>query len=155
MEREDGTMVDIKISRGTWIVVCDGAKALILESSNRSPHPDLQTRETMEQPHAPDRELGADKPGRTHQAEGFGGSDVEETAWHEQAAAEFLKGIAAKVDALVQEKGVNRLILVAPPRALGILRPHLGAHSQMAIVAEVAKDLTNFPVDQIERYLAA
>ncbi|MDL2402300.1 host attachment family protein [Rhizobium mayense] len=148
-------MIDIKISRGTWVVVCDGAKALILKSSNGGPHPDLRTCETMEQPHAPDRELGADKPGRTHQADGFAGSAVEETEWHEQAAVEFLKGVAAKVDALVQAKGIDRLILVAPPRALGVLRPHLRAHSQAVIVAEIAKDLTNFPVDQIERHLVA
>ncbi|MDL2404440.1 host attachment family protein [Rhizobium calliandrae] len=148
-------MVDIKFSRGTWVVVCDGAKALILKCSNGGQHPHLRTCETMEQPHPPDRELGADKPGRTHQAEGFAGSAVEETEWHEQAAAEFLKGVAAKIDALVQTKGIDRLILVAPPRALGVLRPHLGAHSQAVIVAEVAKDLTNFPVDQIERHLVA
>ena len=148
-------MVDIRISRGTWVVVCDGAKALILKSSDSGPHPDLRTCEIMEQPHAPDRELGADKPGRTHQAAGFGASAVEETEWHEQAAAEFLKSVATKVDALVQQKGINRLVLVAPPRALGLLRPCLGAHSQAVIVAEVAKDLTNFPVDQIGRHLVA
>ena len=148
-------MVDIKISRDTWVVICDGAKALILENASGGSHPDLRTHEILKQPHAPDRELGTDKPGRTHQAAGFGASAVEETTWHEQAEEEFLKGLALKVDALVQDRGIKRLILVAPPHALGVLRPHLGVQAQTAIVAEVAKDLTNFPVDQIERYLAA
>ncbi|HEY0125277.1 MAG TPA: host attachment family protein [Rhizobium sp.] len=148
-------MVDIRIAHGSWVVICDGAKALMLENAGGGLQPDLRTRETLEQPSAPDRELGTDKPGRTHQAEGIGGSAVEETAWQDQAEEEFLKGVAAKIDTLVRSKGIKSLVLVAPPRALGILRSRLAAHSQTAIVAEVAKDLTNFPVDQIERYLAA
>jgi protein required for attachment to host cells len=111
-------MVDIRIARGTWVVVCDGAKALMLENAGGGLQPDLQTRETLEQPSAPDRELGTDKPGRTHQAVGVGGSAVEETAWQDQAEEEFLKGVAAKIDTLVRSKGIKSLILVAPPRAL-------------------------------------
>ncbi|MQB43680.1 host attachment family protein [Rhizobium sp. ICMP 5592] len=148
-------MVDIRIARGTWVVICNGAKALMLENAGGGLQPDLQTRETLEQPSAPDRERGTEKPGRTHQAGGIGGSAVEETAWQDQAEEEFLKGVAGKIDTLVQSKGIKSVVLVAPPRALGILRPRLAAHSQAAIVAELAKDLTNFPVDQIERYLAA
>lgn len=148
-------MVDIKIVRGTWIVVCDGAKALILENTGGSLKPDLQTRETLEQPSMPDREIGTDKPGRTHQSNGVGGSAVEETDWQEQAEKDFLKGVAAKIDALAQSREIRSLIIMAPPRALGVLRPHLGAQAQAAITAEIPKDLTNLPVDQIERYLAA
>jgi protein required for attachment to host cells len=155
MKHEDGTMIDVRISQGTWVVICDGAKALVLENTADGPYPVLRTQEIFKQPHEPDRELGTDKPGRAHRAEGVGASAVEETDWHQQAEEEFLKGVAAKLDTLVQDKGIKRLVLVAPPRALGVLRTCLGEHSQAALVVELAKDLTNFPVDQIERYLAA
>ncbi|MCJ9723573.1 host attachment family protein [Agrobacterium sp. SHOUNA12C] len=148
-------MVDIRIAGGTWVVICDGAKALFLENASSDLELDLKTREILEQPSTPDRELGTGKPGRSHQAAGVGGSAVQETTWQDQAEEEFLKGVATKIDMLVQSKGIKNMILVAPPQALGVLRPRLGAHSQTAIVAELAKDLTNFPVDQIERYLAA
>lgn len=55
----------------------------------------------------------------------------------------------------MHRKDARRIVLVAPPRALGTLRPVLSADAQAAISAEVAKDYTNLPVDQIERRLAA
>ncbi|MGO8657689.1 host attachment protein, partial [Rhizobium ruizarguesonis] len=83
----------------------------------------LKVLETLTQPSAPDREIGADKPGRTHAADGLSGSAVEETSWQDQAEAEFLKHVAEKLDELVQEKNARRIVLVAPPKALGALRP--------------------------------
>ena len=148
-------MMDINISRGTWVVVCDGAKALMLENDGDSAQLDLRTREALSQSHEPDRELGAGKPGRSHQAYGLGGSAVEETSWQRQAEEAFLKSVAAKLDVLVGEGQAKKIVLAAPPRALGVIRPHLGADVEAAIVAEIAKDLTNFPVEQIERYFAA
>ncbi len=82
----------------------------------------LKVLETLTQPSAPDREIGADKPGRTHAADGLSGSAVEETSWQDQAEAEFLKQVAGKLDDLVQEKKARRIVLVAPPKALGTLR---------------------------------
>ncbi|MGO7711690.1 host attachment protein, partial [Rhizobium johnstonii] len=90
-----------------------------------------------------------------HAADGFSRSAFEETHWQDQAEAPFLKQVAERLAALAQEKDVCRLVLVAPPKALGALRPALSADTQAAISLEVAKDYTNMPVDEIERHLAA
>ncbi len=45
------------------------------------------------------------------------------------------------MDELVREKNARRIILVAPPKALGTLRGNLTADVQAAISAEVPKDL--------------
>ena len=115
----------------------------------------LKVEETLSQPNEPDREIGADKPGRTHAADGQSASAVEQTDWHEQAEAKFLKLVAAKMEVLVREKNARRIILVAPPKALGTLRANLSADVQAAVSAEVPKDYINLPVDQIERHLAS
>ncbi|EJJ27149.1 MULTISPECIES: baeRF12 domain-containing protein [unclassified Rhizobium] len=148
-------MTDVKVPWESWVVVCDGAKALILQNAGDAELMNLQVRETLTQPNQPDRELGTDKPGRSYAPDGLSGSAMEETNWQDQAEADFLKEVAVKLDELVHEKEASRIVLVAPPRALGTLRPNLSADAQAAISAEVAKDYTNLPIDQIERHLAA
>ncbi|MBW9052987.1 host attachment protein [Rhizobium mesosinicum] len=148
-------MTDVKVPWESWVVVCDGAKALILQNAGDTELMNLQVRETLTQPNQPTREIGTDKPGRSYAPDGLSGSAMEETNWQDQAEEEFLKEVAGKLDELVHEKEARRILLVAPPRALGALRPNLSADVQAAISAEVAKDYTNLPVDQIERHLAA
>ncbi len=148
-------MVDVRVPSKSWVVVCDGAKALILQNAGDAEYMNLKVEETLSQPNEPDREIGTDKPGRTHAADGFSGSAVQQTDWHEQAETEFLKQIAGRMDMLVREKQARRILLVAPPRALGTLRGNLTADVQAAISAEVPKDYINLPVAQIERHLTA
>ena len=44
---------------------------------------------------------------------------------------------------------------MAPPRTLGELRKHYHKEVDKRLVAEVPKDLTNVPVEEIERILQA
>ena len=148
-------MTDVRVPWKSWVVVCNGAKALIMQNAGDAQLMNLKVLETLTQPSEPDREIGTDKPGRSHAAGGFSGSAVEETNWQDQAEAQFLKQVAEKLDELAQEKDARRIVLVAPPKALGTLRPALSADTQAAISAELAKDYTNMPVDEIERHLAA
>ena len=45
------------------------------------------------------------------------------------------------------------LIVVAPPRALGVLRKEFSAHVAKATKAEIEKDYVKMPVDEIARHL--
>ncbi|CCM74922.1 host attachment protein [Rhizobium mesoamericanum] len=148
-------MIDVRVPSKSWVVVCDGAKALILQNAGDAEYMNLKVEEILSQPNEPDREIGTGKPGRTHAADGLSGSAVQQTDWHEQAETEFLKRVAAKMDVLVREKQARRIVLVAPPRALGTLRDNLTPDVQAAISAEIPKDYINLPVDQIERHLVA
>jgi protein required for attachment to host cells len=148
-------MTEVKVPWKSWVVVCDGAKALVMQNAGDTELMNLRVEETLTQPNQPDREIGADRPGRTHAASGMSLSAVEETDWHEQAEAEFLKKVSLKLDQLVHEKNAHRILLIAPPKALGTLRGYLSADVQAAISAELPKDYINLPVDQIERRLVA
>jgi len=148
-------MTYIKVPWESWVVVCDGAKALIMQNAGDAALMNLRVEETLTQPNEAERDLGTGKPGRAHAFDGRSGSAVEETDWHEQAEQDFLKQVAFKLDELVHEKQARRIILVAPPKALGTLRSNLSADAQAAISGELAKDYTNMPVDEIERSLAA
>jgi protein required for attachment to host cells len=148
-------MSELLIRHGEWVVVCDGAKALVLENAGDAKFPNLKMREVYEQKDMPTHLLGADKPGRTHSSVGQNSSAVTQTDWHNQAEQAFLTHLAQKLDAEVATGKVKSLILVAPPRALGMIR-HAYSHAlRGAIRTEIDKDLVKHPVHDIEKHLTA
>jgi protein required for attachment to host cells len=88
-------MAELKIDNGAWVVVCDGAKALVLENAGNRMTPSLTTKEVYEQSDPKTRELGTDKPGRAISSVGSMRSAVEQTDWHDQAEQKLLATLAA------------------------------------------------------------
>jgi protein required for attachment to host cells len=148
-------MTEVRIRAGDWVVVCDGAKALILVNAGDAKFPNLKTREVREQPDARTREQGTDAPGRSINSIDARRSAMEQTDFHEQAEQRFLCDLAKRLDAAVTSGEAKSLILVAPPRALGVLRQASSVNLRNAIRVEVDKDFVKLPVHEIERHLAA
>src|SRR5882724_5104373 len=115
-------MTEMRIRAGDWVVVCDGAKALILENAGDAKFPNLKTRETYAQPDPKTHEQGTDAPGRSISSVGSARSAVEQTDWHDLAEQRFLHDLAQRLDAAVTAGETKSLIMIAPPRALGVLR---------------------------------
>ena len=147
-------MSAIKVAQGEWVLVCDGAKALVLENAGDEKFPNLKTREVFEQEDAKTREQGTDAPGRSINSIDSRRSAMEQTDWHDQAEQRFLQGLAAHLDAAINGGKLKSLIIVAPPRALGILRQAYSHNLRAALRAEVDKDLVKLPVHEIEQHLA-
>lgn len=135
------------------VVVADGAKALLLADSGIPPEPKLTVVETVVEPHESTTAQGTERPGRVHESAGVSRSAVEGTDLHTEAETAFLKRLAGRLDALVSAGEVRRLLLVAPPKALGTLREALGS-ARSHVDGEMAKDLVKLPVDQIARHIA-
>ena len=148
-------MSGLLIKHGEWVVVCDGAKALILENTGDVKFPNLKTVQVLEQKDLPTHLLGADKPGRTHSSAGHGSSAVTQTDWHDQTEQVFLTHLAQRLDDDVAAGKVKSLILVAPPRALGMIRHAYSNALRGAIRSEIDKDLVRHPVHDIEKHLTA
>jgi protein required for attachment to host cells len=147
-------MDKVKINQGDWVVVCDGAKALVLENAGDAKFPNLKTVEVFEQKHPATHELGADVPGRSVSSVGHGRSAVRQTDWHDEAERAFLVQLAAHLDAAIAAGKTKSLIVVAPPRALGMIRPAYSHAVRAALHAEVDKDFVKMPVHEIEKHLA-
>jgi protein required for attachment to host cells len=148
-------MTNIRIHNGDWVVVCDGAKALILENAGDAISPNLKTREVHEQADPRTHEQGTDAPGRSINSIGARRSAMEQTDWHDQAEQRFLVELAKRLDAAVAAGETKALILVAPPRALGVIRQACTHGLREAIKAEIDKDFVKLPVHEIEKHLAA
>jgi len=146
-------MSELLIHRGEWVVVCDGAKALVLENTGDAKFPNLKTVEVFEQKHLATHELGTDAPGRSHSSLGHGRSSVEQTDWHDQAERAFLVQLMKHLDAAITAGKVTSLIMVAPPRALGVIRPAYSHALRSAVRAELDKDFVKLPIYEIEKHL--
>lgn len=151
---EEVSMPDLLIRNGEWVVVCDGAKALILENAGDTKIPNLKTIRIFEQEDLPTRELGTERPGRTMSSVGHGRSAYQQTDWHDLAEEAFLQSLAQHLDAAVNAGKAKSLIIIAPPRALGVLRPAYSAALKNAVRAEVDKDFVKMPLHEIERHLS-
>jgi protein required for attachment to host cells len=147
-------MSELLIRNGEWVVVCDGAKALILENAGDTKFPNLKTIEVFEQQDLPTRELGTDVPGRAVNSVGNIRSAMEQTDWHDQAEKAFLVQLAQRLDVAVTAGKPKSLIIVAPPRALGMLRPAYSYALKGAVRAELDKDFVKMPVHEIEKRLS-
>lgn len=145
----------VKIKQGDWVVVCDGAKALVLENVGDEKFLNLKTKQVFEQPDPATREVGTDQPGRAISSVGSVRSAVDQTDWHEQSEKAFLEQLAGRLDHAVKDGAIRNLVLIAPPRALGVLRRSYSHDLKNVLRAEVDKDLVKLPVHEIERHLAA
>jgi protein required for attachment to host cells len=146
-------MAELKIDRGAWVLVCDGAKALVLQNAGNRMTPRLVTREVYERADSKTSELGTDKPGRAFSSVGEARSSMEQTDFHEQEEERFLAQLAERLHKAVLAGELQALIVVAPPRAIGVLRREFSEHVRGAVQAEVERDYVKLPVDQIARHL--
>jgi protein required for attachment to host cells len=148
-------MSKLKLHPGEWVVVCDGAKALVLENVGDEKFPNLKTREVYQQEDPATHEQGSDAPGRAFNSVGANRSAMDQTDWHTQSERRFLEKLAARLDAAVQAGEAKSLVIAAPPRALGALRQVYSSGLRQAVTAEIDKDLVKMPVHEIEKHLAA
>jgi len=73
--------------------------------------------------------------------------------WHVLEEQHFVRMVAAHLERLVRASRVKKLVIVAPSRALAELRRAFHPDVKACIIAEVIKDLTKHPVDEIEKHL--
>lgn len=145
-------MEKLKIQPHEWVVVCDGRKALILENVGDEKFPNLRCKEEREHEDPPSRLQGTQTPGRVQQMAGPR-SAIEQTDWHDEAERAFLGQLGQRLDAAVTQGETKAMIIVAPPRALGVLRRDYSPAVKRALKAEVDKDFVKTPIHEIERHL--
>ena len=148
-------MAHIALIHGIWVLVCDGRKALLLQNQGDDVYPKLETREVLEHEDRPTHTMGSDAPGRTFGSAGGRRAAVESTDMQDEAEAKFLKSVAGKVNSGAEDGFIKHLIVVAPARALSVLRHAFSKRAKSALKAEVDKDLVRMPVFEIEKHLKA
>ncbi len=141
-------------AKTTWVVVADGAKALILVNEGTDRMPSLRVDWKSEIDAPPSREINADRPGRRSDGGPGQRSAMEPADAHRIESERFVDSLADRIDRAVQSGRSERLVLVAPPRVLGRLRKSLTKATADAVAAELRHDLTGQTVPDIEMHVA-
>ena len=145
----------LKIPNTALVFVGDGRKALFLRNHGNAKFPNLRTEKVLEEENPSTHEQGSDRPGRLGEAALAGRrSAVEPTDWHDIEEHRFARKVAAAMEQMVRATKAKALIVVAPPKTLAELRNAFAPDVKACIIAEINKDLTKHPLDEIEKHLA-
>ena len=142
-----------ELKTGTWVLVADGEKALILENHGDAEFPNLQVRRKEEHDNPKAIDQAANRPGRMADSQG-NKSAFQDTDWHELEKDRFARDLADLLYESAHKKLFERLVIVAAPNVLGELRKTLHQEVTDKVVAEVPKTLTGQPLDAIEKNVA-
>ena len=131
----------------TWVLIADGAQARILEYTGPSKGLVQVEGLKFEDAHLRNREIMSDRPGRAYSSAGYGRSAMEQrTDPADYREAEFLRSVADLLNQKGLEGVFRRLVIAAPPQALGDLRRFLSSATMEKVTAEIPKDLTTVPI---------
>ena len=140
----------MRIPHNGLVLVADGRKVLFLRNHGDEKRIDLRIEAHEEREDHKDRELKSDAPGLTQQRFGHGRPAVDEADFHDQAEERWAARIAAAMNERVLAGGVDDLVVLAPPRTLGILRAHWHKEVEARLIGEMASEMTDRPIPDIE-----
>lgn len=168
----------MQIPHDSLILVADGRKMLLLRNEGDATHVNLQVEQKEIHENPKDGDQKSDAAGRASStqsgpgapaiarggsmhAQGQGAQfapsrgSMEETDYHQLEEDRFAAEVAQILAAKALSNSFETLIVTAPSRTLGELRKHYHKEVEGRLVKEVAKDLTNHPVPEIEKVLLA
>lgn len=136
-----------------WVVVADQSKARIFTVAD--PHGALMGVGELGHPEARDLEqsITSDRPGRSFDSHGQGRHAMSPTVEPgKQETIRFAKQITDHVQAAHNQGRCDRLLLVAGPPLLGLLRENLKTSSGIKI-SELEKNLGQYDALEIRKHL--
>jgi len=135
------------------VLVADGTKVLFLRNHGDQNQIDLRTEAHDFREDRKDREIKSDAAGSQGQRWGDARPAMEETDFHDQEEVRWVKDAAAELKKRALRNDFDALAIVAPPRALGVLRKELHKEVARRIVLTVNKEMTDRPIPDIEELL--
>lgn len=142
--------------KSNWVVVAESARARIFAVSDTGG----KLREIADLSHPEsrlhDRELSSDLPGRSFDSHGQGRHGMEPaTDPKERHAQAFAVEIARHLEQGRNEGGFDSLVLVAPPKFLGLLRSELDKVTRSTVIGELDKNLLEADLKTLARHVSA
>lgn len=100
-----------------------------------------------------DREIKSDAPGTQKQRFGSGRPSMDEADFHQQSEDRWIKEVADELNRRALANDFDALVIVTPPKALGVLRKALHKETERRIVLVINKAMTDRPIPDIEELL--
>ncbi|MFL6760614.1 host attachment family protein [Sphingomonas sp.] len=135
------------------VLVADGRKMLFFRNHGDENQIDLRTEAHGARRDRKDREIKTDAPGTAKQSFGYGRSTYEEADFQQQEEDRWIKDAADELKSRVLRGDFDALAIVAPPKALGVLKKCLHKEVARRIVSTINKEMSGRPVPDIEALL--
>jgi len=137
------------------VLVADGRKMLFFRNHGDENQIDLRTEAHDARTERKNGDLRTDAPGTTQQSFGYGHSTYEETDFQQQEEDRWIKDAAEELKTRVLRGDFEALAIIAPPKALGVLKKNLHKEVERRLVCTVNKEMSGRPVPDIEALLEA
>ena len=136
------------------VLVADGRKMLFFRNRGDENQIDLRTEaHDARTDQRKDRDIKSDAPGTVKQSYGFGHSTYEEPDFQQQEEDRWIKDAADELKARALRGDFEALAIIAPPKALGVLKKCLHKEVEKRVVCTVNKEMSGRPVPDIEALL--
>jgi protein required for attachment to host cells len=132
------------------VLVADGRKMLFFRNHGDENQIDLRTESHDARQDRKERYFRTDAPGTVKQSFGFGHSTYEETDFQQQEEDRWIKDAAEELKKRALRNDFDALAIVAPPKALGVLKKSLHIEVQKRIVCVANKEMSGRPIPDIE-----
>ncbi len=126
---------------------------LLLRNAGNASKPKLEVVEHRQCETLANRELASDAPGLSFSSGSPRRNAYDQGDPHAADESRFLSAAAETLDQTIED-GAASVIVVAPPRPLGILRRSYSSRTRAVLKAEIEKDLTRISVAEISGRLA-
>jgi len=140
------------------VLVADGTKVLFLRNHGDENQIDLRTEAHDQREDRKDRDIKTDAPGTAATRMSSGGGDVfrpamEETDFHQQEEDRWVKDAAEELKRRALRNDFEALAIIAPPKALGVMRKCFHKEVEKRIICTVNKEMSGRPIPDIEALL--
>ena len=136
------------------VLVADGRKMLFFRNHGDENQIDLRTEShDARRYQRKDRDIKTDAPGTAKQSFGYGRSTYEEADFQQQEEDRWIKEAAEELKARVLRNDFDAPAIVAPPKALGVLKKCLHKEVEKRLVCTVNKEMSGRPIPDIEALL--
>lgn len=141
------------IPNNALVLVVDGRKTLFFRNQGDENQIDLRTEAHDEREDQKNSEIKSDAPGTNAQSGGNGRIAYEETDFHQQEEDRWVKDVAEDLRLRALRNDFDHLCIVAPPKALGVLRKALHKEVEKRIVCTINKEMSGRPIPDIEKLI--
>ena len=136
------------------VLVADGRKMLFFRNHGDENQIDLRTEaHDARRYQRKDRDIKTDAPGVVQQSAGYGRSTYEEPDFQQQEEDRWIKDAADELKDRALRNDFDAVAIVAPPKALGVLRKSLHKEVESRILCTVNKEMSGRPIPDIEALL--
>jgi protein required for attachment to host cells len=137
----------------TLIVAADGSRARFFEERRR--FGDICERPELALAEHDGRPSSHRHRATVHDRFGFGRHGAGGQDWREARAARFLKRVADQIDRAARRRRFDELVVIAPPRALGLLKEALSEATKARLAATDAHDAVRERCEKIRSRMSA